>query len=317
MQRSRFLTASLGTIAFVPSLVCVAAAAQTVSVLHAGSLTTTFNQLLAPEFERRTGVHAEGEGRGSVANAKLIAAGLKTPDVFLSADVTVTRDLLQDGNGAIAWYASFATTRMVIAYSAKSPHAQHFSDAAQGTRRWIDVLREPLVRIGRTDPAIDPKGYRTLIVGKLAERFYHVPNLNAALFSADRNSEQVMTDEAILVRLEQGEIDCAFVYGVEATIRKLPAIELDPRINLGDPRFAQSYGSERVTIGGVERRGEPIAYAFTIPTKAANAAGGAAFLAFLTSPDGRRLLDQAGLTARDPSYFGDLTRVPSELKRAR
>ncbi len=292
-------------------------AAERVSVLHAGSLNTVFAQRLAPEFERLTGLHAEGEGRGSVANAKLIAAGLKTPDVFLSADTSVTRDLLKNGNGAISWYASFATTRIVIAYSLKSPFGTQYAEAARGMRHWYDVLRLPGMRIGRTDPAIDPKGYRTLIVAELAERLYTIPNFRSAVFGAERNPEQTLTDEAILVRLEQGDIDVAFVYGVEATVRSLPTIGLDPRINLGDPRYAARYATASVTIDGVVRKGEPIEYAFTIPTRASNPSGGAAFLRYLISTDGRRSLDSAGLQTQTPQFFGDLASVPEGLRSMR
>jgi len=313
MRRRSFVSA-LTAVSAMLGLRKLADGAESISVLHAGSLTTTFQKRLAPDFERRTGLHAEGEGRGSVANAKLIAAGVKTPDVFLSADVTVTRDLMQQNPGIVSWYASFATTRMVIAYSKMSAFGMHFAQAAEGKRHWYDVLRETGMRIGRTDPAIDPKGYRTLIVTKLAERLYRIPNLGSTLFVSDRNSDQTMTDEAILVRLEQGEIDAAFVYGVEATIRNLATIELDPRINLGDPHFASAYAKASVTIDGVVRTGEPIGYAYTIPTHAANARGGAAFLAYLVSPEGRAILDGAGLQSQTPRYFGDLNRVPTELR---
>ena len=313
MRRSSFVSA-LTAVSATLGVGKLAEGAETVSVLHAGSLTTTFQKRLAPDFERRTGLHAEGEGRGSVANAKLIAAGLKTPDVFLSADVTVTRDLMKQNPGVVSWYARFATTRMVIAYSKTSAFGMHFAEAAEGKRRWYDVLRETGMRIGRTDPAIDPKGYRTLIVAKLAERQYGIPNLGAALFVSDRNPDQTMTDEAILVRLDQGEIDAAFVYGVESTIRNLATIELDPRINLSDPHFASTYAKASVTIDGVVRTGEPIEYAYTIPTHAANARGGAVFLVYLSSPEGRAILDGAGLASQTPHYFGDLTRVPTELR---
>lgn len=311
MMRSSFVALGFGALG-LPLL--AAAAGQTVSVLHAGSLTTVFQKQLAPEFERQTGVHAEGEGRGSVANANLIRAGLKNPDVFIASDADVTQKLLASGSGAIAWYATFATTRILIAYAPKSAHAARFADAATKHGRWYDALREEGVRIGRTDPAIDPKGYRTLIVGKLAERFYRQPRLEASLFGDDRNPAQTFTDEAILVRLEEGDLDAAFVYATESVQRQLPTIELRPEINLGSPHFASDYAVAAVTINGVEHRGAPIEYAFCIPTKAPNAAGGAAFLKFLVSQDGKHILDGAGLTTRDPRYFGDLASVPTALQ---
>ncbi|MFN2460311.1 MAG: extracellular solute-binding protein, partial [Candidatus Velthaea sp.] len=235
--------------------------ADNVFVLHAGSLTTAFQQRLAPEFEAKTHIHAEGEARGSVANGRLIGAALKNPDVWLSADVDVMRDLMREHPDALSWYATFGTTHITIAYARHSPHAAAFADAAAGRNAWYDVLHAPGVKLGRTDPAIDPKGYRAIIMAKLAERYYKRPGLERALFGDDRNPEQLLTDEAILVRLEQAEIDAAIVYGIEATIRSLPTIALPPEINLGDPRLRRMYASEAVTIEGTRRRGAPIEYA--------------------------------------------------------
>ena len=290
-------------------------AAQPVSVMHADSLTSVFQQKLAPDFERRSGSRAEGEGRGSVAIAKLIAAGLKTPDVFISADASVTKNLLK--SGAVTWYATFATTRLLLAYSPKSPHAARFAEVAAGKRRWYEVLREPGLRIGRSDPATDPKGYRTLIMMQLAQTLYAQPALRESIFGADRNPEQILPDETILARLDQGDLDVAVLYAVQSTSRRLPTIELDPRINLGDSRLAANYAQASVTIEGVERRGEPILYAFTIPEHAANPTGAASFLQYFLSKDARRALDDAGLQSQPPQYYGDLASVPDLLREAK
>jgi molybdate/tungstate transport system substrate-binding protein len=215
---------------------------------------------------------------------------------------------------AITWYATFATTRLVVAFSPKSPFFADFRAAASGTRAWTDVLAQSGVRLVRTDPAIDPKGYRTILMTKLAERFYRKPGLRERLLGDDRNAAQLQTDEGILIRLEGGDADAGVVYLTEAVSRRLPYIALPAQIDLGDPKHAREYATQSVAINGILRQGAPIEYAFTIPNGAKNAAGGDAFLRLLASSEGRRILAGAGLSTHAPRFFGDAAAVPKDLR---
>ncbi len=293
-------------------MVSYASSAQVVSILHAGSLIPVFQTQLVPALAKR-GITVYAEGRGSVANANLIRQGLKRPDLFVSADVDVTERLLHGKDAPIAWYASFATSRLVIVYAPKSPFAARLRAAAQGKVAWFDVLATPGIKIGRTDPAIDPKGYRTVIALELAERYYRRP-LRAAILGADRNQDQLLTDEAILSRLDEGELDAAFVYSHEARIRHLPAIELPPQINLGDPRFAANYRTAAVTIDGIRYRGEPIAFSLTIPSAAANPSGAARVIQFMVAGEGKKILDESGLAVTPLVFHGNRKAVPAALR---
>jgi molybdate/tungstate transport system substrate-binding protein len=285
---------------------------KTVNVVHAGSLTTAFNTSLAPAFAK-TGYRFEGEGKGSVALANLIKNGTLNPDVFVSSDASVMADLLKSGSGVITWYATFATSRIVVAYSRKSERSQKFDAAAAGKSPWYDVLASPGIKVARTDPAVDPKGYRTIMVMQLAESFYRKPGLRTKLLGDDRNDDQLQTDENILIRLEGGEVDAGFVYATEAIARHLPFIELPPQINLGDSAFAKQYASATLTVNGVTRTGEPIEYAYTIPHAAQNVEGARQFLRFIESSVGRSILSKTGLTLVEPAFFGDLSSVPKAL----
>jgi molybdate/tungstate transport system substrate-binding protein len=285
---------------------------QVVSVLHAGSLTPVFQTRLVPELAKR-GITVYAEGRGSVANGSMIRAGLKNPDLFISADDDVMERLLIGPDAPIRWYANFATSHLVIAYAPNSPFAERFREAAAGRARWYDVLSAPGIKIGRTDPAVDPKGYRTIIALELAEGYYHEA-LRARILGDDRNPAQTFTDEAILTRLDEGELDAAFLYSHEAMIRKLPIIELPPEINLGDAHFAARYRRASVTINGLEHVGEPIVFALSIPTAAANSQGAADILRFLIDGDGKKALTASGLQVTPLAFHGDLHAVPAELR---
>jgi molybdate/tungstate transport system substrate-binding protein len=313
MKRSIFLAA--GAAAFWPRGVLFAAQTD-VSVAYAGSLVALMEKSIGPAFSA-SGVAFHGEAKGSTAIANLIRDGLRTPDVFVSADTAAIESLFGTaGHDAARWYATFASTRMQIAYSPKSPHAADFAAAENGKANWYDVLAQPGVKVARTDPAQDPKGYRVLLVLQLAEKFYKKPGLSAKLLGDPENPEQVLPEESAVSRLETGDIDALWAYSTETATRGYAAIELPPQINLGDPSYATAYASASVTVAGKTYRGSPIVYAVTIPASAKNPAGAEAFIAYLVGPDGRERMKNAGLVPVAPALGGDPSAIPASLRTA-
>ena len=271
---------------------------------------------LGPAFSA-TGTTFHGEAKGSTALANLIRDGLRTPDVFVSADTAAIASLFGDaGHSSTRWYATFASTRMQIAYSKKSPHTQVLASAAAGTTPWYDALATPGLRVARTDPAADPKGYRVLLVLELAEKFYEQPGLSKKLLGDPENPDQILPEESAIARLETGDIDALWVYSTEAASRGYDVIALPHDIDLGEPANANEYASVSVTVGGKAYRGAPIVYALTIPASARNPGGGAGFVAFLLGSQGRALQKKAGLVTIAPAVGGDASAVPSAVKAA-
>lgn len=285
-----------------------ASAAEPVKVLHAESLTPLFEKEIVPALQQR-GVAVSAEGHGSVANANMIRAGLKRPDVFISADADVTKRML--GSTPVKWYATFATTRLVLAYSAGSKFAGQFRKVGRGDLKWYDVLQEPGLRMVRTDPALDPRGYRIIIAFQLAEQYYHRPMMQ--LLGGFRNPDQILSDEGILLRLDQGEADAAILYEIQAVGRKIPYIRLPPEIDLSDPARSASYRRASVTIGDRVHVGEAIQYALTIPADAGNPKGAIEVVRFLLSGEGRRLFERAGFRMPPIEFYGDTAAVPPEI----
>ncbi len=145
-----------------------------VSVLYAGSLVNLMEKKVGPGFEQATGYSYQGEGKGSTALANEIKGKLRTPDIFISADAAVDKSLMGASNGNyVSWYVPFARTSLVIGYNPNSKFAADFQAAASGSKPWYQVLEESGMRIGRTDPALDPKGVRTIILMELAQQYYH------------------------------------------------------------------------------------------------------------------------------------------------
>jgi molybdate/tungstate transport system substrate-binding protein len=258
-----------------------------VSVLYAGSLVSVMERTIVPALAKQ-GLIVQGEAKGSVALANLIKGGLRSPDVFVSADPKVIDGLVSATPKPFStWYVTFATTRLVIGYSPKSAFAADFVKASRGEKKLTDVLLQSGLRIGRTDPALDPKGYRSIIVAKLIESEEKLPGFADKLLGEARNPDQVFPEETLLVRLESGELDAAFLYATESVSRILPAIELPPAANLGDPSLASTYATASVTIDGVTRTGGPASYALTVLSAAPNPDGAVKFAAYFFSSAGR------------------------------
>jgi molybdate/tungstate transport system substrate-binding protein len=288
-----------------------------VEVLYAGSLVTTFERVIVPEFAR-AGYDVRGEANGSVALANEIRDGLREPDVFISADPRVLDGLIAArSGGTISWYLTFATTRLVLAYSPAGAQAARFASAARGKTPIVDLLETPGLKIGRTDPRVDPKGYRTLIAGKLLEQRYARPGFSTRVFGSGRDDRRIYSEAALQTRLESGDLDGAFVYAPEAIARQLPFVELPREANLGDPKLAPTYANATVRVNAHSYSGAPIEFALTIPNRAPHAAAARAFVRFLLDGRGRDALRASGFTLIAPRPAGDAAAIPVEFRTER
>src|SRR5579883_2567087 len=145
----------------------------TVQVMYAASLVNIMEGQVKSAFNQSTGYTFSGEAKGSLALANEIKGHLRRPDVFISASPGVNTQLMGAANGNfVSWYVNFARTEMVIGYSKSSRFAADFQAVANGSKTWYQVLEEPGLRLGRTDPLLDPKGQATLYLLQLAEAYY-------------------------------------------------------------------------------------------------------------------------------------------------
>lgn len=306
---------AVATVAAALAACTAGSAAGTVTVLYAGSLATVMEDGVGPAFTDASGYDLAGEAHGSLGAARLIREGLRRPDVFVSADPSVNQTVLmgEENHHLVDWFVTVASSQLVLAYSPRSRFAADFEAATAGTRPWYEVLEEPGLRFGRGDPAVDPKGYRTILLFELAAEHYGRPEVAALLGEAD-NPDQVMPEVALLARVESGQLDAGVFYEHEVVAHELPYVALPPEINLGDARFAARYarvGYEAPT--GERLRGAPILFTVAIPTTVTNRAGAEAFVRFLlTSTD---LLDDFGFGPAPHLVGGDIEQVPADLRR--
>ncbi len=314
--------ASLRLVAGVFGLVCCllaaggAGAEAPVRVLYAGSLVALVENDLGPAFRRASGLGVEGRPGGSVALAHMILDRIQSPDVFISADPAVNALLMHAGSGPSArWFFLLARSTMVIAYNPHSRFAAELGQAAGGRRPWYEVLASRGFRLGRTDPRLDPKGYRTILLFRLAERFYRQPGLAIRVLGDPENPAQVFPEEELVGRLESGQLDAGIFYRIEAVEQHLSFIALPDAVDLGNPAMAAAYAEATYTdTSGAVHRGGPILYTVTIPSTARNLAGAARFLRFLYSAPGQAILKAHGLQPVRPLAGGDVRAVPPPLR---
>ena len=121
--------------------------------------------------------------------------------------------------------------------------------------------------------------------------------------------------------LQLGELDYIWTYVSIARTNGFRWLDLPPEINLSDPAQAATYAEARVVLPGatrtsdsVEFRGEPIVYALTIPRNAPHPEAAEAFVRFVYSTAGQRILAEAGLQPLSTPVLGGPGQPPLSLR---
>jgi molybdate/tungstate transport system substrate-binding protein len=293
MNASRVLAAMVGAVVAAAASVSVGSAQTevhraggTVSVLYAGSLVDVMEQQIGPAFSKATGYGYQGFGAGSKAVASQIKGKLRQGDVFISASPSVNNTLMGAGNGNWeTWYGEFASSPLVIGYNQGSRFASAFK-----TQLWWNVLQSPGFLLGRTDPAIDPKGLLTIQFLHRIEVVKHLPGLEQRIIGSVENASQIFPEETLLGRLQAGQLDAGFFYSIEAQAAHLPTV---------NPSLGTHYSAR---------------YTITILNNAPNAAGALAFVKFLLGPQGLAILKQDGFKLIKGEIGGIKRAIPADVK---
>jgi molybdate/tungstate transport system substrate-binding protein len=282
----RKLLASFTVIASMAAATSSFAQDNTVNVLYAGSLVNLMERSVGPAFEKSTGLQFRGYAAGSNKIANEIKGKLRRGDVFISASPKVNDSLMGAANGdLVTWYVNFAESPLMIGYNPKSRFAADFRQ-----KRWDEVLQEPGIRIGRTDPKLDPKGAFTVEMVTKAADLYHQPDLVQKILGAPDNAAQVLPEETLVGRLQSGQLDAGFFYSTETSDLKIPAFQPAPELKA------------------------KASYTLTILSDAPNSAGAVRFVNFLLSAEGRALLKEHGVDVIKPTVSGNGQAIPSSVQ---
>jgi molybdate/tungstate transport system substrate-binding protein len=271
---------------------------------------------IGPAFTRSTGYQYSGEAKGSVMSANLIKERLRNPDVFISADPDVNRLLMGAENGnLVRWYVTIFGNAMVLGYNPQSRFAGELSESGTNIPRLFEILQQKDFRLGRGDPKLEPKGYRTLFLFDLAEKYYNKPGIGLKILSNPDGHGLIFPEEQVVARLEAGQLDAGIFYRNEVAEHSLPYIPFPRELDLSDPALDPYYGTAKyVDPKGITYTGRAIVYSVTIPENCPNRPGAVAMVNFLLSDQSLEIIRKHALRIIPPVVSGEIDAVPEKLR---
>jgi molybdate/tungstate transport system substrate-binding protein len=290
----------------------------TASVAYAGSLENLNEKVVGPAFTKAKGYGYSGRGAGSDALSQEIISGEITPNVFESIGAKPIEALEPRFT---RWYVQFAASPLVIAYNPASKYASQFREYATGKKPLgglFRLLATPGLRLGRTDPNIDPQGAAFILMLMLAQKQYHLPaDIVTKILGgppAASSSPEIFDETALEPRLQAGQLDAASAFRSQAVQLHLDYIPLPASISFGDPALAAHYATASFKLSdGTLEQGKPLVVDITTIGKPAPAA--VAFVSYVLSRAGLALHQQGGYTLLTPTAFGDLSAIPAPIRR--
>jgi ABC-type molybdate transport system substrate-binding protein len=307
------------------------------NVCHAGSLQLAFSQVEKAFTAQHPEVALKDISGGSVALAGRLAAGLQPCDVYAAADYQDI-DLLLKPLGLADYTVVFAKGRMVLAYLATDPKTHGIAAAGDfkpptsipgAAPDWHQVLLTPGARVSSSHPFLDPSGYRTHMIFRLAETYYKVPNLSNLLLEHLTINAAAGSDGANPPALGR-DYNFQFVYehSAAAAAQSNPSyryVTLPDRIDLSTDSQNSYYGQASMTIPGIGPPGgmaqvsipaTRVAWGLTILNKSQNPANAIAFVNLVLGAVGTAALNANGPAPITPAVVSasDYARLPKTLQ---
>lgn len=295
-------------------------------VFIAASLVVPFAELERAYEKLHPEVDVQVEAHGSIQVVRHVTEIHDEIDVVVPADYILIPMLMysttvpETGQPYADWTIEWSGNHLVLAHTPESRYAAEIND-----QNWFEVVSRSDVLLGLSDPRFDAAGYRTLMVGQLAEGYYDNPTIFEKLFLGQFKEpisvrtegevkvihvpELLETSDkshiimrggsvALLALLESGDVDYAFEY--ESVVRQhgLEYVVLPPELNLGEPDLADYYATVRVDLDYQRFAsvtpsfpGDTITYGLTIPSNAPHPAEAEDFVAFLLGPEGSAIME--------------------------
>ena len=293
----------------------VGLAKEKIVVFHAGSLAVPFSDIEKVFEAKYPKYDVQREASGSRAAARKISEIGKAADVMASADYKVIDNLLIPNDAK--FNVQFSTNEMAIAYTSHSKYANEIN-----SQNWAEIFLREDVKIGHSNPNIDPCGYRSVLVTKLAEKYYKIPGLYDKLFGygdsykvgeEDKRKVIVRPKETDLLGLiEANAYDYLYIYKSVAQQHGLKYITLPKQVSLKDNEFKDFYKTVTFKINGKKpgtfktKKGGAMVYGITVvqnkisPT---NKDGAVKFVNFVLSKEGQKIMARNGQGLINPPVF--------------
>ena len=297
------------------------AAKGTANVAYASSLEYLNEKIVGPAFQKAAGYKYSGRAGASGELSSNIASGEISPNVFESVGGDNITPLEPKYTN---WYIPYAGTSMVIAYNPKSKYASQFKAFADGTKPLsglFTLLETTGLKLGRTDPNIDPQGRDFIYMLELAQSNYHLPSdtVSKILGTPDfgtASSSQIYAESSLDATLQSGQLDASSAFITQAIELHLPYIKLPDAISLANSADAAQYAKATVTITSngakATKSGSPQVIGITIIGKPTPAA--IAFVKYTLSTVGLAQYKAGGFTLFTPTVVGTSSAVPAAVK---
>lgn len=259
-------------------------------VAYAGSMGSMMEGPIKTSAAQSLGLEMHGRAQGSNALAQLIVGESIRPDVFIPVTPGPAWTVLRAGKAELA--QPIARTEMVIAYSPKSRFAPKFDAAAKGKQNWWEILQEPELRFGRTDPITDPQGRNIIFSMMLAAKMYKHPGLVEKVLGSPINEKQIFSEPTVEARLQSGQLDAASAYKIQPGPFNLPYISLPKEINLSGENVRSDHPDVVLKIGDKTYTPEPLIYYVTVLKDAPNAKGASKFAEWLKGSEAQGIFSR-------------------------
>jgi molybdate/tungstate transport system substrate-binding protein len=299
-------------------------AKEDIIIFHAGSLAVPFSEIEKVFEEKYPQYDVKREVSGSRKAARKVSDIQRAADVVASADYNVIDNLLIPKDAK--FNVQFATNEMALAYTARSKFSKEIT-----ADNWTEIVLKEGVKIGHSNPNSDPCGYRSVLVTKLADKYYKKEGFYDALLGykkaykvGDEHKSKVVVrpkETDLLGLLEVHAIDYLFIYKSVAQQHNLQYITLPKEISLKDEEFKELYASVSFDISGkkpgeyLTKKGGAMIYGITIPENAKspkNPEGAVALVNFILSKEGQEIMKKNGQGVITPPL---ITGDSSILKR--
>lgn len=277
-------------------------------IFHAGSLSVPIKALSDSFQAIHPQIKIKAESAGSLTSIRKITDLHRECDLLASADASVIDKLLIPQYAD--WNLEFAVNEMAIVY-----HAGSKLIGQVNSKNWPEMLMREDIIIGRADPSSDPCGYRTVLSMRLAEKSMKKPGLAGQLMEKDKRYIRPKEVD-LLALLETNTVDYIFLYKSVARQHKLPFIELNDSINLGNPALNDWYSSVSVEIPGnspkeqITQKGEAMIYGLTIPFNAPNEKAAQEFVSFILSDKGNNIIRNCYQNPLSPARLSKQSKKP-------
>ncbi len=280
------------TLAFAGAALATPLRAQgltTLDVAYAGSMGSMMEGPVKDAVATTLGIDMHGRAQGSDALAQLIVGGTIPVDVFVPVTPGPMMTVLKAGKAQHA--IPIARTEMVIAYSPKSSFAAAFANAGKpGAMPWYQILQQPGLRFGRTDPTTDPQGRNIIFALQLAQAYYKQPGMAQKILGDTINAAQIFAEPTVEARLQSGELDAASAYRIQPAPFGLPFVQLPDEVNLGNQSMHEAYAAATLTLGGKTYHPQALVYYAAAIAGAPHADKAVAFVQWFSSAEARAIL---------------------------